>query len=229
MNEILEQLSIMMRQSVWLSPLLALFAGILTSFTPCSLSTIPLIISYMGGTGQQDSRRALRLSITFAVGSAVTFTILGVVAATAGRLMGTSSRGWYLFLGALMVLMALQTWGIFEVIPSGYLISRNKKRGYLGAFIAGILGGFFSSPCSTPVLVALLAIVAGRGNVLWGVLLLIIYSIGHGLLAIIAGTSVNFVRKISQSTGYGQLSNVLKIVMGGIILLIGFYMFYLGF
>lgn len=64
---------------------------------------------------------------------------------------------------------------------------------------------------------------------LWGVLLLIIYSIGHGLLAIIAGTSVNFVRKISQSTGYGQLSNVLKIVMGGIILLIGFYMFYLGF
>ncbi|MDD3360890.1 MAG: cytochrome c biogenesis protein CcdA [Hespellia sp.] len=229
MNGILEQLSIMIRQSVWLSPLLALFAGILTSFTPCSLSTIPLIISYMGGTGQQDNKRALKLSVTFAVGSAVTFTILGVVVATAGHLMGTSSRWWYLLLGALMVLMALQTWGIFEIIPSSYLTSKNKKRGYWGAFIAGILGGFFSSPCSTPVLVALLAIVAGRGNVLWGVLLLIIYSIGHGLLAIIAGTSLNFVRKVSQSTRCGQFSNVLKIVMGGIILLIGFYMFYLGF
>jgi cytochrome c biogenesis protein CcdA len=229
MTEALEHLSQLIRVSSWLAPFLALLAGILTSFTPCSLSSIPLVIGHVGGTGQKDTKRAFWLSLTFAVGAAVTFTVLGVVASLAGRLIGTSASWWYIILGVLMVLMALQTWGIYEVIPSSYLISKNTKRGFVGAFIAGILGGVFSSPCSTPVLIALLAIVAGKGSFLWGILLLLLYSIGHGILAIVAGTSVGFVQKLSSSEKYGKVSTVLKFLMGALILLIGFYMFYLGF
>jgi len=228
-TEILESLSELITKSGWLAPLLALVAGILTSFTPCSLSSIPLVIGYVGGVGQRDTKRALWLSVTFAAGAAVTFTALGVIASLAGRLMGTSASWWYIILGVLMILMALQTWGIFEIIPSSYLIAKNKRRGYVGAFIAGILGGIFSSPCSTPVLIALLAIVAGKGSILWGILLLLLYSIGHGILAIVAGTSIGLVQKLSSSEKYGKASAVLKIVMGSLILLIGFYMFYLGF
>lgn len=128
-----------------------------------------------------------------------------------------------------MILMALQTWGVFEIIPSSYLISKNKKKGFVGAFLAGILGGVFSSPCSTPVLIALLAIVAGKGNIVWGVLLLLIYSVGHGILAVVAGTSIGFVQKLTSDAKYGKLAFVLKVVMGTVILLMGFYMFYLGF
>jgi len=229
MTRILEDLSTLILANTWLAPLLALFAGVLTSFSPCSLSSIPLVIGYVGGTGQTDTKRALRLSFIFALGSAVTFTVLGVIASFAGRLVGTSAKWWYILLGVLMMLMALQTWGIFEIIPSSYLISRNTRRGYLGALIAGILGGIFSSPCSTPVLIVLLAIVAGKGSIVWGVLLLLVYSIGHGVLAVIAGTSVGFVRRLSGSERYGKASLVLKILMGFMILLIGFYMFYLGF
>ncbi len=229
LNEWLEQLSTLIRSSVWLAPLLALLAGVLTSFTPCSLSSIPLVIGFVGGTGQRDTKRAFRLSLTFAAGAAVTFTALGVIASLAGRLMGTSTSWWYIILGVLMVLMALQTWGVFEIIPSSYLLGKSTKRGYVGAFLAGILGGVFSSPCSTPVLIALLAIVAGQGSILWGILLLLLYSIGHGILAVVAGTSVGFVQKLSASEKYGKVSNILKIIMGALILLIGFYMFYLGF
>jgi len=226
---ILKSLSELITRSGWLAPLLALLAGVLTSFTPCSLSSIPLVIGYVGGTGQRDTKRAFWLSVTFAAGAAVTFTALGIIASLAGKLMGTSASWWYIILGALMILMALQTWGIFEIIPSSYLISKNTRKGFVGAFIAGILGGIFSSPCSTPVLIALLAIVAGKGSVLWGILLLLLYSIGHGILAIVAGTSIGFVQKLSSSEKYGKASTVLKIAMGAIILLIGFYMFYLGF
>ncbi|MGN0770538.1 MAG: cytochrome c biogenesis protein CcdA [Christensenellales bacterium] len=228
-NAWLEQLSALIQSSVWLAPLLALLAGVLTSFTPCSLSSIPLVIGFVGGTGQRDTKRAFRLSIIFVVGGAVTFTALGVTASLAGRLMGTSASWWYIILGVLMVLMAFQIWGVFEIIPSSYLLGKNTKRGYIGAFLAGILGGVFSSPCSTPVLIALLAIVAGRGSILWGILLLLLYSIGHGILAVAAGTSVGFVQKLSASEKYGKASAILKIVMGALILLIGFYMFYLGF
>lgn len=125
--------------------------------------------------------------------------------------------------------MALQIWGIYEIIPSSYLISKNTKKGFVGAFIAGILGGIFSSPCSTPVLIALLAIVAGKGSIVWGILLLLLYSIGHGVLAIVAGTSTGFMQKLSSSEKYGKASTILKTVMGALILVIGFYMFYLGF
>ena len=132
-------------------------------------------------------------------------------------------------LGVLMVLMALQTWDIFQIIPSTYLISKSKKKGYIGALVAGILAGVFSSPCSTPVLIALLAIVAGKGSVIWGILLLLLYSLGHGVLAIIAGTSVGFVQMLSNNKKYSRISNILKSIMGCAILLIAFYMFYLGF
>ena len=229
MMDMLEQLSVMIEESFWLAPLVAFLAGVLASFTPCSLSSIPLIIGYVGGTGQRDTKKAFRLSLTFVAGTAVTFTALGVFASLAGKLIGTGASWWYIVLGVLMVLMALQTWEIFELVPSSYLVSKNKRRGYVGALFAGVLGGIFSSPCSTPVLITLLAIVAGKGNIFWGILLLLIYSLGHGILAVVAGTSVGFVRKLSKSEKYGRLSTVLKILMGAAILAIGLYMFYLGF
>lgn len=229
MNEILETLSVMIKESMWIAPLLAIVAGILTSVTPCSLSTIPLVIGVVGGTGQKDIKKAFKLSMTFSLGTAVTFTTLGTLASLAGNLIGTSAKWWYIGLGVLMLMMALQTWEVFNFIPSTYLISKSSKTGYIGAFIAGVLGGIFSSPCSTPVLIALLAIVAGKGSIVWGILLLLLYSVGHAILAIIAGTSVGFVQKLSHSEKYGRFSKILKIVMGGTILIIAFYMFYLGF
>ncbi len=225
----LEQLSQMITNSVYLAPVLALLAGVLTSFTPCALSSVPLIVGYVGGTGERTTKKALMLSLTFALGSAITFTVLGVIATMAGSLIGTQATWWFIILGLLMMLMALQTWGIYEIIPSSYLISKNTKKGYLGALIAGVLGGVFSSPCSTPVLIALLAVVASKGSLAWGILLLLLYSIGHGILAVICGTSIGFVQKLSQNKKYGKLSNALKIIMGIAMTIIGFYMFYLAF
>jgi cytochrome c-type biogenesis protein len=99
----------------------------------------------------------------------------------------------------------------------------------LGAFLAGILGGFFSSPCATPVLIALLSLVAGEGSLISGVVLLLMYSLGHSVLVIIAGTSVGFVQRISKSEQYGALSKAIRVLMGIAILIIGIYMLYLGF
>jgi len=225
----LTQIAGIIQSNTWLAPFLALLAGVLTSITPCSLSSIPLIIGYVGGTGERNTKKAFAYSAVFAVGTAVTFVVLGIIATSAGKLIGTSSPVWYMILGVLMVLMALQTWEIFNFIPSVNLLSKNKRRGFAGAFLAGILGGIFSSPCSTPVLIALLAIVAGEGNLLWGILLMLLYSIGHSTLVMVAGTSVGFVQKIKSSQRYGKVANVIKFLMGAAILLIGLYMFWLAF
>jgi len=228
-NQWLESLSAAISVNIWLAPFLALLAGILTSITPCALTSVPLVIGYVGGTGERDTKKVFGLSAIFSLGMAVTFTTLGIAASLLGRLMQGTGSWWYIFLGILMILMALQTWEIFNFIPSSYAISRNTKRGFVGAFFAGVLGGFFSSPCATPVLVVLLAMVAKGGSLLWGIVLLVLYSIGHSFLVMIAGTSVGFVHKLSSSAKYGGVSKLIRILMGSFIVLIAFYMFYLGF
>jgi len=225
----LSEIAKVISSNMWLAPILALVAGILTSVTPCSLSSVPLIIGYVGGVGERNTKKAFLYSAVFSLGTAITFVTMGVIATSAGMLMGTSSPVWYIILGVLMVLMSLQTFGIFNFIPSINLVGKNKKKGIVGAFLAGVLGGIFSSPCSTPVLIALLAIVAGEGKMLWGILLMLLYSIGHSTLVMVAGTSISFVQRINESNKYKTVAAVLKYIMGAAILLIGFYMFWLAF
>jgi cytochrome c biogenesis protein CcdA len=227
---VLQDLSLLMQSRVWLAPLIAMLAGILTSFTPCSLSSVPLIIAFVGGTGKDNPKTAFRFSLVFALGMAVTFTALGTLASLLGRLMSLGTTGWwYLILGALMVAMALQTWGIITLIPSSYAQGKNTRRGYAGAFITGILGGLFSSPCATPVLIALLALVARSANPVWGIALLLFYSIGHSMLVILAGTFMGLTGKLTRSSRYGLLARGVNILLGSGILFAGLYLLYLGF
>ena len=96
-NEWLSTLSSTISANLWLAPLLALLAGVLTSLTPCSLSSVPLVIGFVGGTGQRDTKKAFLLSATFAAGMAVSFTSLGVAARFWGRFFTGKGSGGTLF------------------------------------------------------------------------------------------------------------------------------------
>lgn len=229
MEAYLEQISQLLQQATWLAPFLAFLSGVLVSFTPCSLSTVPLIIGYVGGRQEENTKRSFKISLVFALGMALTFTIFGVAASLFGKMMSAAGSWWYILLGILMVLMALQTWELVTFIKPTYLTSKNKKKGYGGAFLVGILGGLFSSPCSTPILVVLLAIVGAGANLLWGMLLLLCYALGNSILTVIAGTFIGFTKSLNKSKKYGKINNVIKYVLGFVMLLFAFYMFYLGF
>lgn len=228
-NSFVQTMSGYIEQNMWLAPFIVLFAGVLTSFSPCCLSTVPLVIGYVGGVGNKDTKNAFLLSITFAAGMAVTFTALGTIASLFGKLMLGAGKWWFIVLGILMILMALQTWEVYNFIPSTYLTSKNTKKGFIGAFLTGILAGAFSSPCATPILVVIISLVSAGANIAWGVFLLLLYSIGHSALVVVAGTSVGFVKKITQSEKYGLASSIIKFITGALIMLIAVYLLYLGF
>ena len=229
-NQALDYFSVLINHQLWFAPLLAFLAGMLTSLTPCSLSSIPLVIAYVGGTSKNHPKTAFRFSLVFALGMAITFTALGTIASLLGKLLNIGTAPWwYIILGLLMIAMALQTWGIITLIPPSYAQSKNRKKGYVGALVTGILGGLFSSPCATPVLIALLALVARGTNPLWGTFLLLLYSIGHGILSVGAGTFIGFTGKLSRSSRYGFFAQGVIIVLGLCILIAGLYLLYLGF
>ena len=75
-DNLLSQIAEVIGNNMWLAPLLALIAGVLTSFTPCSLSNIPLVVGYVGGIGEKDTKKAFAYSAVFSVGTAVTFDFL---------------------------------------------------------------------------------------------------------------------------------------------------------
>lgn len=228
MNDILENLAVIIQNATWLAPIIALLAGILTSFSPCCLSTTSLTIACVGGM-TNDTKKAFKLSIILASGMAITYFIMGIFAMALGNIIKQGNSIWHLLAGVLMILMALQTWEIVEIIPSTYLNAKNQKTGYIGALLAGILMGIFASPCATPILVVLLTMVANTNSFANGCFLLLLYSIGNGLLTIFIGTFTGFVRKISHSNQYGKFSQISKISLGIVSLLIGLYMLYLAF
>lgn len=49
------------------------------------------------------------------------------------------------------------------------------------------------------------------------------------IILAVAGTSVGFMQRLRTSGRYARSSNILRIVMGAAMMLIGLYMFYLGF
>ena len=227
-NEWLQALSEILSQNLWIGLAISLLAGVLTSFTPCALSSVPLVIGYVGGY-TDNKKKAFFYSLIFCIGQAVTFTVLGVVASLVGRLFLGIQMYWYIILGVLMALMALQTWDIIHIFPQKCGYSGTKSKGVLGALLMGMLGAIFASPCSTPVLIAITAVVSTGQTVVMGVLMLLLYSIGHSVLILVAGTSVGFVNEIAHSEKFAKASKIIKIVMGAVLMVLSLYLFYSAF
>lgn len=228
MEGLIHQFSTFLSNNVWLALITAFLAGVASSFSPCVLSTIPLIVGYVGGYAKKDKKLASKYSLIFCLGIIATFTLLGVASALLGRLFTGAGRWWYIILGAIMLIVGLQLIGVIEFRNNSCRMP-NKRKGMAGAFFLGILGGVLSSPCSTPILAAILAFVASKGNVPLGVMMLFLYSIGHCVLIFLAGTSVGLVESISNSKKTLFIGKVLKIFLAVIIILAGFYLLYLGF
>lgn len=230
LDKILLDLSGAIRGGGVMLPLIALLGGFLTSLTPCSLSSLPIIITYLGAGKKLDTAGAFKISLTYAIGNGVTLVALGVIAALLGRLVNFAGRWWYLFLGVLMILMALQLFGVIDVFGKLQQSGRRFEQKKGGAFVLGLLSGFFASPCATPVMIALMAMIGGTGSgIMTGILLFLLYAIGHGISVVAVGTSLGKFSFIQSGEGYQKFSVIINYIFGILVLGLGLYMLYLGF
>lgn len=203
-------LEILKTSSLLAYPLVFL-GGVITSIGPCNVAMIPLIIGYLGGSVELSRRRSFTLSLTFAVGLAVTFTALGVVASLVGGLIGGTSRVWYYMVAAVCIAIALHMLGGFRLpqIPGlGQVREQVKLRGLAGALTLGLVSGLVASQCATPVLAAILTyVMAQQGALFYGAVLLFLYALGRGVLIVAAGT---FTGVLTQLRALGRWTNVME-------------------
>ncbi|MBS3976342.1 MAG: cytochrome c biogenesis protein CcdA [Syntrophomonadaceae bacterium] len=205
--------------------LLVFMAGVVTSIGPCNIAILPLLVAYIGGSKDISGLKGFSLAVSFTLGTALTFALLGLVAALAGGIFG-HSRSLLVYLAAgVSILVGLHMIGVVNLrlpVFGHGLAGKVRRGGVLGAFILGTVLGLASSQCGTPVLLAVLSLVMLQGNILYGALLLFIYALGRGVPLVLAGTFAAFAKGISAMNRY---TAVVEKIAGFI--LIGFGLFFL--
>ena len=80
--------------------LTALLGGIIASVSPCSLAMLPLVIGYVGGCSKETPFRTFIQLCCFILGTAVVFTIIGVICAVTGSVFASALGAYFTLLMA---------------------------------------------------------------------------------------------------------------------------------
>ncbi|HFQ5404406.1 TPA: protein-disulfide reductase DsbD [Vibrio vulnificus] len=184
----------------WWTPLLFLALGVGLAFTPCVLPMYPILTSIVLGSGKLSQRRALGLSLVYVQGMALTYTLLGLVVASAGLQFQAAMQHPYVLIGLsiLFVTLALSMFGVYTLqLPSSVQTwlnnLSNKQQGgsSAGVFAMGAISGLVCSPCTTAPLSGALLYVAQSGDLLTGGVALYALAMGMGIPLILVAVFGN--------------------------------------
>lgn len=229
MYEILEGLNNLMIQNIYIAPLIAFIAGVLVAFSPCSLSSLPLLILYVS---KNDKKKALKNSIIYAIGNTVTFVLLGIIVSQLGKKINLMNKYVFLIFGVLLIVTACYMMGIIKLPNISFInnINNNKtKKSYLYLLFIGMLSGIFNSSCSTPVLIGILTLATALSKFSISILLLFFYGIGNAIVQVIFGSFISLSDKLVSSDKYQKIGKIINVILTISILILGLYMLYLGF
>ncbi len=229
MESLFQNAEVYIHTNPWLALVVVFLGGLLTASNPCVLAMIPLTIGFVsGGQNIKSAKSAFVFSLFFVLGLAVMFTGMGIVAAVVGRLFGTVSSFWNWVVAGVCLVMGIHLMGLVN-IPIPQLNLNPKVKGGAGAFLLGLLFGIVSAPCAAPILVVLLAYIAGSGSsVVYGGLLLLVYALGHCTLIVVAGTSIGAAKSIIENKKLTATTDILRRVAGVLIIAVGAYFAFRG-
>jgi thiol:disulfide interchange protein DsbD len=185
-------------RSLWTLGLFFLL-GLGLAFTPCVFPMYPILTSIIVGQGQQLSTgRAFSLSMSYVQGMAITYSLLGLVVASAGVQFQAYFQHPAVLIGIslLFVLLALAMFGVINLqLPSSWAekvgnISNKQQGGSAkSALVMGALSGLVASPCTTAPLTGVLLYIAQTGDMAYGALVLYVLSMGMGLPLLVLGST----------------------------------------
>ena len=208
----------------------ALFAGLLSFFSPCILPLIPAYFSFITGLSldeltenKAETRRKVILSTLFYVaGFSFIFILFG---ASASFLGGVASRySWVIrYLGGgIIIVFGLHLLWIINIKALNFekrLHVREKPLHLLGTFVIGMAFGAGWSPCIGPMLGSILIVAGNQNTVLSGILLLAVYSAGLALPFLILSFFIHSILDIMKRAT--KLINIINKISGILLIVIG--------
>jgi len=207
--------------------ILASFAwGILSVIlSPCHLASIPLVVAFIARQQAMTTRKAFLISATFAGGLLVTIAIIGVATALLGRMLGDLGSNINYVLAGVFIVIGLHFLGVIPMPFSASPAKTGGRRGYVAAFLVGLIFGLAMGPCTFAFMAPMLGVtfsVAGS-NLAYGILLLAAYGIGHSAVIVAAGTFTEAVEQYLKWTSESRGVDILRRVCGVLIILAAIY------
>lgn len=211
-------------QTPILGYIIALLTGILASMSPCVISTIPIAIGYVGGYGAGDTKKTIMCATAFVLGQTAVFVSLGALFGIIGSVI--ASAWWKVGLGALMIVMGLNVLGIFHIPMPAVSPKVQRGTGFIGGFLIGAMMATISTPCSTPALLAILAMGSESGKVVNSTILMVFYSLGQSTFVMAAAILAGRLPSILNKSGMAQIGQLLYKILGAVLALYGAQMVY---
>ncbi|HUC83607.1 MAG TPA: thioredoxin family protein, partial [Candidatus Acidoferrales bacterium] len=176
---------------LWQMLLYAFIGGLILNIMPCVLPVIALKILGFVNEARSEPRHVRRLGLFYTLGVLASFlvlagTVIGFRAAgrQAGWGMQFSSPVFIVCLTTLVLLVALNLFGVFEVALGGRALdtasSLASRSGAPGAFFNGVLATTLATPCTAPFLAPALGFAFAQTA---SVILLVFLMVGLGLSA----------------------------------------------
>ncbi|HET7609117.1 MAG TPA: protein-disulfide reductase DsbD [Gammaproteobacteria bacterium] len=204
------------------------FGGLLLSFTPCVLPMVPILSSIIAGQGAVSTGRGFALSVSYVLGMAFTYTVLGMLSALVGKqLQAGLQEPWILsaFAGVFVVL-ALGLFGAFQFqMPAAIqtrlsnLANQQKAGTFAGTAVIGALTSLILTTCVAPVLIGALLAIGQTGDVARGGGALFAMSIGMGTPLLAVGASAGYLLP-----KVGPWMNTIKAGFGVVMLGVAIYL-----
>ncbi len=229
----MEQLFTTLTKAVEATPAIAIIAsftwGILSILlSPCHLASIPLIVGFIDQQGRMSTRRAFFISTLFSLGILATIGAIGAVTAAAGRMMGDVGRYGNYFVAIIFFLVGLYLLDILSMPWSGPGQIGMKRKGLLAALILGLVFGIALGPCTFAYMAPMLGVTfrVASTSLLYGIILLVAYGVGHCSVIVLAGTSTEMVQRYLNWSEKSKGTTIVRKVCGVLVILGGLYLIY---
>lgn len=175
-------------------PMLPIFSAMIIGSKKTSIKTIDVLESSVENNDKKDNSKVRRFNFVlmqnlgFALGLALTYTLLGLLFSMAGAQLHSilQSAALNFVLAILMIICALACADVF-VLKMPSFITNRLQRGtskvntskFPGAFILGASAAIIASPCTSAPLAGALLYVMKNGDILMGTL--VFFTIGLGM------------------------------------------------
>ncbi|MBP3924618.1 sulfite exporter TauE/SafE family protein [bacterium] len=206
---------------------LSFLGGLVASVSPCSLAMLPIIIGYVGGYSKEKPVTTFFQTLSFVLGTAIIFSIIGILCAVTGKVFIAFAGGYFgIILAGIIMVMGLKLIGFldFEMpvlikeLPTGKI-----QNNFLYPVLLGGTFALIGTPCSTPILAGIMAFASLSASIGQAILMLFLFSLGQGLILILAGVLTS---RLKTWKNFYALSDMLMKFSGFLLVLSSAYIFY---
>ena len=203
---------------------IAFLEGIITFISPCLLPMLPVYVSYFAGSKDTSIAKTLKNALAFVLGFTTVFVAMGALAGTVGHFLSQYQIAVNIITGLVVVFFGLNFLGVFKLnIFKG--INNNIDKDNLGFFSSLLFGIVFSigwTPCVGAFLGSALMLASQQGQVLTGVIMLLLYSLGLGIPFVLSAVLID---KLKSTFNFIKKNyKTINIVSGAILILVGVLM-----